>query len=298
MALTAETFHARFKTSALLALPALALPLLYVPLGRHWVLSNALALSLATAALAFLRLDSFPTAFALLGALLAYDIFWVFCTPVMVAVARGIDAPIKLQAPKTGAFAMLGLGDVVVPGLMIALCLRFDLGLHALRNPRRDDIGPRSRFAKTYFATAMVSYVLGLVATVVAMNWQGRAQPALLYLSPACSLGPLALAAARGELGLLMRWRDEADDKDSDDRTIEKGSEVAMRARAERKAAEAQRAAAVEAAAAAEVQASTEVPLQPVLVEEKEDESWMETDAGAAEGQQKRKPRRRGGKKK
>jgi minor histocompatibility antigen H13 len=59
-------------------LPAsIALPLLYIPLGRPWVLSNLLALCLSTATLALLRLDSFLTAGVLLGVLLVYDIFWV-----------------------------------------------------------------------------------------------------------------------------------------------------------------------------------------------------------------------------
>lgn len=252
------------------------------------------------------------TAFALLGALLAYDIFWVFCTPVMVTVARGIDAPIKLQAPKKGEFAMLGLGDVVVPGLMVALCLRFDLELYARSRPNHA-VGPKSNFGKTYFHTALVSYIAGLVLTVVAMNVQGRAQPALLYLSPACSLGPVLLALARGELGAMLKWRDEEEqEEEMRDETIEKGSEVAMRAREERKRKEAERerereaaaaaaasgAKAVEAAAAAERAETAALAGGPEKVE-MVDESWMENDSGeTGETTQKRKPRRRGGKKK
>lgn len=236
-----------------------------------------------------------------MGALLAYDIFWVFCTPVMVTVARGIDAPIKLQAPKRGEFAMLGLGDVVVPGLMVALCLRFDLELYARSRPNHA-VGPKSNFAKRYFWTAMASYVAGLVVTVVAMNVQGRAQPALLYLSPACSLGPVLLALARGELGAMLKWRDE--EEEARDDSIEKGSEVAMRAREERRRKEAERereaaaasGAAVEAAAAAEQAETAALAANaPAPAPEPEDESWMENEEQA---QQKRKPRRRGGKKK
>jgi minor histocompatibility antigen H13 len=64
-------------------LPAsIALPLLYIPLGRPWVLSNLLALCLSTATLALLRLDSFLTAGVLLGVLLIYDIFWVRVSPL------------------------------------------------------------------------------------------------------------------------------------------------------------------------------------------------------------------------
>ena len=59
-----------------------------------------------------------------------YDIFWVFFTPVMVSVAKNFDVPIKLLFPRFSGedkpFSMLGLGDIVIPGLYVALMLRFD----------------------------------------------------------------------------------------------------------------------------------------------------------------------------
>lgn len=38
----------------------------------------------------------------LLAGLFIYDIFWVFCTPVMVSVARSFEAPIKLLFLRAG----------------------------------------------------------------------------------------------------------------------------------------------------------------------------------------------------
>ena len=77
---------------------------------------------------------TFPTATLLLGLLFAYDIFFVFYTPLMVTVATSLDVPIKLLFPRPGktasgspALAMLGLGDVVLPGILIAMALRWDL---------------------------------------------------------------------------------------------------------------------------------------------------------------------------
>jgi len=60
-----------------------------------------------------------------------YDIFWVFGTDVMVTVAKSFDAPVKLLFPKDifaeqYQFSMLGLGDIVLPGFLIAFLLRFD----------------------------------------------------------------------------------------------------------------------------------------------------------------------------
>jgi minor histocompatibility antigen H13 len=61
---------------------------------------------------------------------------------MMVTVASSLDVPIKLMFPKPGSTgkssaAMLGLGDIVIPGLMIGLALRFDLYLFYLRRQKR-----------------------------------------------------------------------------------------------------------------------------------------------------------------
>lgn len=65
---------------------------------------------------------------------------------MMVTVAKSIDAPIKLVFPRPDVadsvstkpqYAMLGLGDVVLPGIMIGLALRFDLFLFYLRRQTR-----------------------------------------------------------------------------------------------------------------------------------------------------------------
>jgi minor histocompatibility antigen H13 len=66
--------------------------------------------------------------------------------PMMVTVAKSLDVPIKLMFPRPAAandptsvpsHAMLGLGDVVLPGIMIGLALRFDLYLFYLRRQKR-----------------------------------------------------------------------------------------------------------------------------------------------------------------
>ena len=67
----------------------------------------------------------------LLTLLFFYDIFFVFGTDVMLTVAKGINAPIKLMFPKDYSlekpqYSILGLGDIVIPGIFVSLCLRFD----------------------------------------------------------------------------------------------------------------------------------------------------------------------------
>ena len=70
-----------------------------------------------------------------------------------------------VQVAEKGAecMSLLGLGDVVLPGLFIALILRFD-----------ENRKPGSR---TYFYTVLVAYLIGLAATYIAMVWSEHAQP-------------------------------------------------------------------------------------------------------------------------
>ena len=105
----------------------------------HWVANNAIGAAFAVQGIARLTAGRYSTAAALTGGLLVYDLLMVFYTPMMVDVATRVDAPIKLLFP-TGepdsqgrpGFSLLGLGDLVIPGVLLALLLRAD-AKHALR---------------------------------------------------------------------------------------------------------------------------------------------------------------------
>ncbi|XP_022752402.1 signal peptide peptidase-like isoform X3 [Durio zibethinus] len=139
---------------------------------KHWLANNILGLSFCIQGIEMLSLGSFKTGAILLAGLFVYDIFWVFFTPVMVSVAQSFDAPIKLLFPTADSarpFSMLGLGDIVIPGIFVALALRFDVSR-----------GKESQ----YFKSAFLGYTVGLVLTILVMNWFHAAQPALLYIVP------------------------------------------------------------------------------------------------------------------
>jgi minor histocompatibility antigen H13 len=51
----------------------------------------------------------------------------------MVTVATKLDVPIKLVFENKKRSSMLGLGDIVVPGIFVGLCLRFDHFLYYYR---------------------------------------------------------------------------------------------------------------------------------------------------------------------
>lgn len=175
-----------------LCVPSLGLGVWYA-YSKHWLANNALGLAFSILGVESVSLGGVQTATILLSGLFVYDIFWVFCTPVMVNVAKNFEAPIKLLFPReafktmTGTkpnFAMLGLGDIVIPGMFVALMLRYDV---------------EKNFKTSYFQSVFWGYVGGLGTTIFVMNYFKAAQPALLYIVPAILFTVAGHAALRGE---------------------------------------------------------------------------------------------------
>jgi minor histocompatibility antigen H13 len=170
---------------------------------------------------------------------------------MMVTVATSLDVPIKLIFPGPVRSSVLGLGDIVVPGIVIALALRFDLYLFYLRKqgqvtasstgqPGGDSSvtvkvpyveatgrwGERfwmgrhldlegGSFPKVYFNAAITGYIVGLIMTLVVMSIFKHAQPALLYLVPSV-LGALwGTAFLRGEIDLMWNYTEAEETGDA-----------------------------------------------------------------------------------
>ena len=93
-------------------------------------LSNILGLAVCYTSFIWMSVTSFAIGTLVLSGLFVYDIVMVFYTPFMVAVATQIDAPIKLTYETASRSSLLGLGDIVIPGIFICLALRFDLWRH------------------------------------------------------------------------------------------------------------------------------------------------------------------------
>lgn len=221
-------------------LAAVAVGVVHLLTGS-WLCSNLFGIAFSLQGIEMLSLGSYLNGCILLCGLFVYDIFWVFGTEVMVTVAKSFDAPIKLLFPQFLADSqpsMLGLGDIVIPGIFLALLLRFDVWRNiqrlkaeaesqgrSLSKQQLHDIEclychaekqPSLRF--TYFYTNLLAYVLGLATTVGVMYAFRAAQPALLYLVPAC-LGASALVALlKGEMKQLWNYvenEEEETDKDA-----------------------------------------------------------------------------------
>lgn len=181
-------------------------------------------MGLCVAFIAFVRLPSLKVSTLLLSGLLLYDVFWVFFSQyvfsanVMVKVAtRPADNPVgamarrlhlgghmarnaprlslpgKLVFPSThntGHFSMLGLGDIVMPGLLLCFVMRYDAYKRAqvmkvvincflyfitnfnscFQAQRMADAGiplPSSWYRISYFHCSLFGYFLGLLTATI-----------------------------------------------------------------------------------------------------------------------------------
>ena len=187
---------------------------------KHWTMNNVFGICFCLQGIERFSLGTYKIGAILLVGLFFYDIFWVFGTEVMVTVAKSLDGPIKILFPRslvpdatTGKLEMslLGLGDIVIPGFFLALLLRFDA--HNA-NVAYFPTNVHASFPKPYFHSALVGYILGLATTLYVMIVFEAAQPALLYLVPACLGSSLLCAAVRGEMKELFDYSEEEEEEE------------------------------------------------------------------------------------
>lgn len=185
--------------SAILALTLIIISNFF---SKAWWLTNLQGFAFSYSALQLMSPTTFTTGSMILVALFFYDIYFVFFTPMMVTVATNLDVPIKLLFPRPAEegetirkLAMLGLGDIVLPGIMIGLALRFDLYMHYLNkqtsvsHPQTSDTDQPSKSATTTEVhKEKYSQVTGHWGNKFwTTSWTGRS---LLFVTPPKSLQP------------------------------------------------------------------------------------------------------------
>ncbi|KAL9178974.1 hypothetical protein ACHAXT_011947 [Thalassiosira profunda] len=169
---------------------------------QKFLVSNAIAWALGMVSLGAISLGSFQTGAILLAGLFCYDIFWVLGTDVMMTVATKVEAPVKFlftappsDEPRAYPFSVLGLGDVVIPGLFVRLMAKAD-----------EVLQPKNL---SYFNVATAAYAAGLLACFGVNEIFHNGQPALLYLDPSLVGSSLACAAVNNQVTDLWGFKAE-----------------------------------------------------------------------------------------
>jgi signal peptide peptidase-like 2B len=209
-----------------------------------WYLQNVFGMSLCFLFLRTVQLPSLKVATILLSLAFCYDVFFVFISPlvfgssVMEDVATGGPAaytrsdypgidyceryphfpacvdpdpmPMLLVLPRVfnwlGGVSMLGLGDIILPGLLLSFALRFDYSPQSLGGNA------------AYFHSVCVAYGVGLGMANAAVAITQLGQPALMYLVPTCLGAVVVRAKVNGDFkamwtGFNMKEKAEDDDE-------------------------------------------------------------------------------------
>ena len=125
------------------------------------------------------------------------------------SVAKQLDPPVKIKIPRdllSGSprhFSILGLGDIALPGMLLALSACFDQ-----RRCRNDPLSPmrapssmsEQQQRSVYLQRATLGYLVGMLSAMIGGMMSQMAQPALMYLVPAVLLPVLYTAWERREL--------------------------------------------------------------------------------------------------
>uniref|UniRef100_A0A3Q2YSG3 Signal peptide peptidase-like 2A n=1 Tax=Hippocampus comes TaxID=109280 RepID=A0A3Q2YSG3_HIPCM len=190
-----------------------------------WILQDLLGVAFCLNFIRTISLSSFKICVILLTLLLVYDVFFVFITPFFTKVShvhvhyanlggkhdhkiRGnvVEVPAEPETPTETLpvvmrvpwfsawaqnlcgmqFSILGYGDIIVPGLLVAYCSRFDVWINSTK--------------KIYFFSCCIAYLLGMITTFAVMLLSRMGQPALLYLVPFTLITSVTVAACRGEI--------------------------------------------------------------------------------------------------
>ena len=205
---------------------------------KNWILNNILGMAFSVFGIENLTLGEYKVGLILLSLLFFYDIFWVFYTPVMVSVAKKIEGPVKLMFPKLKEaieqmrkekgedneyagkpydpreYNMIGLGDIVIPGIYVALMLRFDIYLY---KKAKKDIAKFGFKNMKYFLVTFIFYNIGIVITLCSMYFFNHAQPALLYLVPCTLISSTFTALINGDIKTLWKFNEEKIEEEDDD---------------------------------------------------------------------------------
>ena len=177
---------------------------------KHWILNNLICFGLCFTFLSLLILKSFNLCFLGLFAYFIYDTFWVFYSEkvfehnLMDFAASSMRIPVKIEFPvlfsniPINGCMLLGLGDIILPGIVIKYCRRFDIIKKKNENEKKspsfdceEKKGFFSSVISSFYGYNIFLYVISVSVAIIMMFGFDHSQPVLFYISPIFIVGLL-----------------------------------------------------------------------------------------------------------
>ncbi|XP_077202018.1 signal peptide peptidase-like 2B [Paroedura picta] len=171
-----------------------------------WVVQDVLGISIGVYILRTVHMPTLQACSWFLFAHLLTDALGALLTPFLTKIGRGgtdlaspdmEEIPFLLKVPtissisdlEGGSFTALSLGDIVLPGLLVAYCHRFDVQVES---------------SGIYFLASTLAYSYGLLAMLMVATFLKVRQSTLPYLVPLILVTSLAVATCRKEV--IIFW--------------------------------------------------------------------------------------------
>jgi signal peptide peptidase-like protein 2B len=172
---------------------------------EHWMVSNLIAFCSCAIAVCVIKVHRLQMVLVISFGFIVYDVWWVFLSPILfgksvmteAALSAGPHIPAIFIVPRDDGASMLGLGDVLLPGVVLDFFMRFD-----------------ASHGTSLFVIAFIGYCVGVQISWIAVFLMERGQPALLWVLPAILVPVLIASTAQGLLGELWKVGTVGPDED------------------------------------------------------------------------------------
>ena len=178
---------------------------------KNWVLNNLIAISFLFIVYRVFRLKNLKDCSILLMSVFFYDVFWVFFSKyffqgksLMNNAMNQVDLPFKLEVPifthypSHLSYAIIGLGDLCLPGVIISFLYNFE-------KRKIKQIAKLNKFSIKYYWAALIGYFFGLILSFQSLFIFKTGQPAMLYIVP--SILSLVYLCSYYQGQFLILWK-------------------------------------------------------------------------------------------
>lgn len=221
--------YKRIKVRDVIAfLVSLVVSLLYA-WKRHWVFNNIIAACTGISLISMIEIRTFRFGLFFFTVLFIIDVFWLYnwipksdTKDLYKYQGQDVNAPFKLLVPRLQSSpytscARMGLGDIIVPGMMMRFLRLFDnrrVRPQLARASSNPIIGtsltpvPSSRAHQHYFLASFLCFGAILTIWTFGHYFWTKSYPPQLYMCPSMLMVIIGLAIYKKELDELWVWEE------------------------------------------------------------------------------------------